>query len=76
MAVGQRQRLYSGVRMLTGNYDISVPFPGHFAHEGLNLNKVHWFWYRYSIICQQALPVSLPVIFYGTVFMCVLGKFS
>jgi hypothetical protein len=32
MAVGQRQRLYSGIRMLTGNYLNSTPralrFPG------------------------------------------------
>jgi hypothetical protein len=41
MAVGQRQRLYSGVGMLTGNYLSSTPRALRCA-KGPNLNERHW----------------------------------
>ena len=40
MAVGQRQRLYSGVRMLTGDYLSSTPMALQFSGVALELSSL------------------------------------
>ena len=40
MAVGQKQRLYSGVRMLTGNYLSSTPMALRFSGVALELSSL------------------------------------
>ena len=47
MAVGQRQRLYSGVRMFTGNYLSSTPRALRIG--GVQLELTTLIWYRYHL---------------------------
>jgi len=83
MAGGQRQRLYSGVRILTGI--ISVPLPGHFGPEGSNLNFVHWFIFICLVwncgtprdaplsFIQTPLNPKAPLLIPATAFLLVFG---